>query len=61
MKGFRIEAPHFVAGGEIDNKCIRTAPIIKYMIGWTEQKIIDYCKKKSWKFKLNLIPPLSNG
>jgi len=48
--GFRIVAPHFVAGGEGQNGvCTRAAPIIKYMCGWTGQKIIKYCQMKGWQ------------
>lgn len=47
----RIEAPHFVAG--IDLWPIRkAAPIIKYMETWEKDKIINYCKKKGWKWEI---------
>ena len=50
--GFRIVAPHFVAGGSIDQgKVIEVAPIIKYMVGWSPQKAKDYCDKKGWTIK----------
>ena len=45
-KLLRIVAPHFVAGIEINGRC---APILRYMTGWTEKKIREYCKKKSWQ------------
>jgi len=52
--GFRIEAPHFVAGGEASNGvCVRVAPIIKYMVGWTGRQVCNYCRKKAWKVEAN--------
>jgi len=49
-KGFRVVAPHFVAGGSIlDGRCIEAAPIIHYMVGWTEQRIEEYCQRKGWE------------
>jgi len=53
MEGFRIAAPHFVAGGElVDGKCTRAAPIIGYMKGWTEGRIIFHCEEKGWELEL---------
>jgi len=57
----RITAPHFVAGivtycedgrYDYDLKRVpihRTAPIVKYMKGWTISRIKHYCKKRGWK------------
>lgn len=42
----QIDAPHFYAGGEIGGKF---APIIRYMEGWSYDKIVRYCEKKGWK------------
>ncbi len=45
----RIEAPHFVAGVVIeDGRVIDCAPIIKYMRGWTDIQVLEYCRKKGW-------------
>lgn len=46
----RIEAPHFVAGAVLDERgfVVRAAPIIRYMIGWPEIKVYNYCRRKSW-------------
>lgn len=62
MKLYRIDAPHFCAGLEIEEKIeylnpyhysiykvVRAAPKIKYMLGWTRNKVTKYCKKKGWK------------
>lgn len=41
----RIVAPHFVAGIVRGGQC---APIIKYMKGWTLDRIEEYCRRKGW-------------
>lgn len=47
----RIEAPHFVAGIILkNNRAIRTAPIVKYMVGWNYDRIRKYCKRKGWTY-----------
>jgi len=49
---FRIVAPHFVAGGDIDDETenvIKAAPIIKYMLGWHATQLTEYCWKKQWQ------------
>ena len=46
----RIEAPHFVAG--YDMATGRIAPIIKYMRGWSIEKIIAYCQSKKWSVSI---------
>lgn len=60
----RIEAPHFVAGIEIDgatgrydcdDKLVsihRCAPIVKYMKGWSTARIMRYCRVKRWKCRM---------
>jgi hypothetical protein len=49
MKLVRIVAPHFVAGFETDGIVRRAAPIIKYMVGWSDDKVRQYVKKKGWR------------
>jgi len=44
----RVIAPHFVAGFETDGIVRRAAPIIKYMIGWTDAYARHYIKQKGW-------------
>lgn len=48
---FSIDAPYFCASGVFDenSSVIRAAPIIKYMIGWTSNKVLKYCEDKKWK------------
>lgn len=49
----RIVAPHFVAGVVLSRgKVSRSAPILKYMTGWTRGQVIGYCAKKHWQFEL---------
>jgi hypothetical protein len=45
----KITAPDFVAGFETDGRVIKAAPIIKYMIGWPDQRVRDYVSGKGWK------------
>lgn len=45
----QIEAPHFVAGAVLeDGKVWWSAPIIRYMRGWSRNKVVTYCKRKTW-------------
>ena len=53
----QITAPHFCAGlvlaaditDDTDNiRVVRTAPILKYMTGWTQQRVRAYCASKRW-------------
>lgn len=45
----RIVAPHFVAGFETDGIARRAAPIIKYLIGKTNDEARAYIESKGWK------------
>ncbi len=45
----RVVAPHFVAGFETDGIVRRAAPIIKYLVGKTDDQARDYIKSKGWK------------
>ena len=45
-----IDAPHFYAAVVIKNGLvIKTAPILKYMYGWSQDKIFNYTQAKGWK------------
>lgn len=47
---YQIQSSYFTAGCVSENeKIIVAAPIIKYMIGWTEKEMIQYCQKKNWQ------------
>lgn len=47
----RITAPHFCAGLVFDGnmRVIEAAPILRYMIGWSAGRVIDYCSRKHWQ------------
>lgn len=45
----RIVAPHFVAGLIVlDDRAIRVAPILHYMLGWPRHQIRAYVAKRGW-------------
>lgn len=44
----RIVAPHFVAGLVTDGHVRRAAPILRYMIGWPDDRVRRYCVAKGW-------------
>lgn len=45
----RIEAPTFVAGIELLNGvAFRAAPILKYTVGWSQDRILKYASSKRW-------------
>ena len=45
----RAVAPHFVAGFETDGVVRRAAPIIKYLVGKTNDQARAYIASKGWK------------
>jgi hypothetical protein len=46
----RIDTGYAVGGVELEeDKVTRTAPILKYMRGWTTAKVLAYADKKGWK------------
>jgi len=45
----RVVAPHFVAGFETDGIVRRTAPILKRMLGWTDDRARKYISRKGWR------------
>ena len=57
-KLFIIDSKYFNTGIEIqNNKVTRTAPIVKYMIGWESNRVQKYCTKKNW---LGYFYPMQN-
>lgn len=52
----RVVAPHFVAGFVIDGVVRRAAPILAYMIGWTDQRAFNYITKKRWTYETLATP-----
>lgn len=49
MRLIRVVAPHFVAGFVTNGTVYKAAPILKYMIGWSDDKARVYIAKKGWK------------
>jgi len=52
----RIEAPHFVAGAIFENrdgewKCIKAAPIIRYLCKTPSSEIKRYLDSKGWRYR----------
>ena len=46
----RVEAPHFVASVVLENGFVfEAAPIVRYMRGWNQTKVLNYCRIKGWK------------
>ncbi len=45
-----ITAPHLGAGVVIcRGQIIDAAPVVKYMIGWPLERMLDYVKEKGWE------------
>ena len=51
IKGIiHITAPYFSAGVLVRNSVVyKAAPIVKYMVGWSVERVMEYCQKKGWK------------
>lgn len=49
----QITAPHFCAGLVLkDDVVSEAAPIIKYMVGWSRDKVRNYTRHKNWKARI---------
>jgi hypothetical protein len=45
----QVSAPHFTAGIVLRNDRVTEAPrILRYMRGWSRDRVRDYCKNKAW-------------
>ena len=45
-----IDAPHFYCGIVLrQDHVVEAAPIVKYMKGWSRDRVREYCQKKNWK------------
>lgn len=53
---FRIASGHFTAGGVILDNAVtdEIAPILRYMIGWSQQRVVNYCREKGWTLTLDI-------
>jgi hypothetical protein len=46
----QIDAPHFHAGIVLQaDRVVEAAPIVKYMKGWTRERVRKYCNNRGWK------------
>lgn len=48
LRLIRVVAPHFVAGFETDGTVRRAAPILRYMVGWSDDRARSYIRRKGW-------------
>ncbi len=49
----RVTAPRFVAGLVLhDDVVIKTAPIARYMVGWSLDKLRKHCERKKWQLEV---------
>lgn len=50
-KLYQITAGHFCAGIVISDRglVVSAAPIVAYMVGWTERRVANYCRQKAWR------------
>jgi hypothetical protein len=49
LKLIRVTAPHFVAGFETDGIVRSAAPILRFMVGWPDDRARDYIKIMGWR------------
>ena len=52
----RVVAPHFVAGAIYEKhngqwRCVKVAPIIKYLLKMSPDQAGDYIRKKRWSYR----------
>jgi hypothetical protein len=49
----RIDSGYFVAGVVLEGAyVVRAAPIVKYMMGWTKERVVSYSHRKKWKYEI---------
>jgi len=45
-----IDAPHFYAAVVLrDDVVYRAAPIVAYMRGWSQSRVLEHCHHKRWR------------
>lgn len=48
-----VDAPYFCCGLVLVNDhAIRTAPIVRYMLGWHRNHIERYCRSRGWRVEM---------
>lgn len=52
LDGIWIDSGYFFAGVVLNETRYveRYAPILKYMSGWSEKEVVDYIRKRRWKY-----------
>jgi len=46
----QIEGESFSAGVELENDfVVKAAPMLRYMLGWTSRKVLNYAAKRKWQ------------
>ena len=48
MRLVRVVAPHFVAGFETDGTVRRSAPVLRYLVGWNDGRARAYLHSRGW-------------
>lgn len=47
-----ITSTYFCAAVVLENdRVVRAAPILKWMMGWSQQQVIQHCWNKFWKYE----------
>ncbi len=47
-----IDAPHFYCGLVLSNdRVVRAAPIVRYMVGWPRRRVEGYCRARNWRIE----------
>ncbi len=48
-----VDAPHFHAGIVLRaDRVVEAAPILKYMTGWSRDRVRSYCAAKGWRVSI---------
>lgn len=49
----QLYAPHFCAGLVVQEQRVTdAAPIVRYMLGWSASRVLNYCRQKGWRTKV---------
>ena len=50
----QITSKHFCAAVELDGteRVCKTAPMLRYMIGWTRKRVLDYARIRKWEAEI---------
>jgi hypothetical protein len=49
----QVSAPHFVAGIVLcDDKVTKAAPILRFMRGWSRDRVRSHCHENNWDIRV---------